>query len=483
MEPENFPPCSCNAKSSYYCETDQVFLCSHHCSTMHTSHQVYFHTSFLKPQSREGILQSLYNLKQKAENGLAFLSEKVQNIYAEINNYYDATYQEILSSIEKIEKMMEDLQKNSEFILAYPILHNFETNANRAILQLQHAFDLQVFDGPILKEIPKFLSLHSKIDDFFSGKKKEYNLDLELCESKRRFYNIFKEAMVNYPPGQNTGVLANWISSSDCKRNCEGLKLLHLNGADITETQLQCFSYIPRMYSLRELAIENFISEDFVKILESTLVHCKQIENLEMENCELEEKTCENFGKALKNCPDLKEIIICRCQNGDSIIKIIQTADLSNLTTLVLSYNIIGDDGIASLSRLFPMLHKLKYLHLDNNIFANQGGLELQIYLQYLTSLIEIDLSSNKIGEVAGEIFKVLSDLPLLSSINFSSIELVTDQEQLILQNSSKLKYLDTFVFDMTIPDNFLFELKRTLPDFAHLYRENPEQGIRVEFK
>ena len=120
-------------------------------------------------------------------------------------------------------------------------------------------------------------------------------------------------------------------------------------------------------------------------------------------------------------------------------------------------------------------------MYLNQNIIGTDGGASLKVNLKYLRNLVTIDLSSNTIGKIGGEIFETLSNLPVLSSIDISGIGLEDDQIIFIFENIHKLVFLDTIVFDMTLSNDILRDLKKNVPDYCHIYKENPIDGVTIE--
>ena len=69
----------------------------------------------------------------------------------------------------------------------------------------------------------------------------------------------------------------------------------------------------------------------------------------------------------------------------------------SNLVSLDLSYNDIGNSGLAAVARITEELN-LKKLHLRGNRFKGEGLRRLATMLMRTTTLHTLDLGDNKIG-------------------------------------------------------------------------------------
>ena len=483
MSSQELPLCECNSKSSFYCGNEEKYLCSQHLKNNHLDHSISYYSGVLKDRVKNSILQGLIKIRNKAENSLLLLNSRIESLYNEINAAYLKAQGEIANNLEIINCMIEDFDKSNNFIRVYPIILAIEENEERALKDLEHRFDFKISDKIILQEIPKFLCVYSTCSEIFSFEKEQKLINADIAIKNAEFYQLFKEAHTNYSSDDPDDNLMAWIRSIECKRNCENFKTIHIRGSSITELQIQCYNYLTRAYSIKELLLDDFVETDLEKLIDTTISNLQTLECLEIDRCEVTNTSCEKLCNSLANCNNLKEIIINECQTGEYIVKIIEKSDLSGLITLALSSTLISDSGVAKLCQFFPQLHRIKYLYLNSNFISEQGGLELRVYLKYLLTLIEINLSSNNIGNVAGEIFEALSSLPLISSIDISSIEFNQSQEPLLLENAQKLIYLDTIVFDMTMSENFLEILKPKLPEFCHIYRYNPDQFVKIEFK
>jgi hypothetical protein len=143
----------------------------------------------------------------------------------------------------------------------------------------------------------------------------------------------------------------------------------------------------------------------------------------------------------------------------------------------------ISDEGLEKISLLFPRMPSLKYLFLDSNSFGLQGSVYLIIYLPFLQELIEINLSNNKIGGCLGGIWKSLSKIKGIKTMNFSSTGAEESQLELIQASLSSFQYLESVYLDMSIQENFLRMMRSTLPSYTHIYRENSDDHVSFEFK
>ena len=485
MADQNFLRCQCNAKASYLCANDGANLCSHHFLSLHSNHEVYYYVKNLKKDFRTSIIQGLTLIKSNIESSLCELNARTQRIYNEINEMYNKTQSEIAGALEIVNTMIDDFNKaEEEMIVAYPIISQIELNTARTMEGLKHCFNLQISDVSLLREIPDLFSVFSGVQRLFKASIREQPIIPDLCEKKKHLYNVFREANSRYSNiSDPSDLLATWIHCMRHSRNTENLRLLSIDGENLSENQIECFGYLPLAYQIKEVMLSNFGKDNFDRVLDTTLSRCRHLENIEIDSCEIEGNICEKLSQVLSNSMYLKEIIISSCETGERIVKSIGNTDLSSLIMLGLPSNMIGDNGIRMLCQFFPRMSRLKYLNLRNNDLGEQAGLELRIYLRYLTKLVEIDLSSNAIGKVAGEIFESLSSLPYLGSIDYSSIQLEEFQEEIIIANVKKLKYLDTFVLDMVLSEKFLRPLKQAVPEFCHIYRNNPDQDVRIEYK
>ena len=478
-----FPKCPCNADSSFYCHTENSYLCAQHYKSHEASHNCYYYTGLLNPALCNQLIASFQNLKIKVEASVEQLNSQAQKLYDELNSQFQVAYKLIQFDIERIDVILENLQKQNEYIPAIPLFFQVLENESRVISSISQAFSLHIADQTITQELKKFISIYSGLDEFYTKEREQVQIDPREIEAIVQKYEIMKKAATLHPPSQYSDDLSNWIESMNCKRDCEKHKLLWLNGDKLTDHLIEGFSMVPNIFFIKELVLESFSSEGFDQTTDSIVSKCAYVENLQIISCEIDENAATKLSSVLQNNKNLHEIIVDDCQTGDFICVLLQKADLSLLETLVLSQTLIGDSGVSALCKLFPLLHHLKHLDLSKNYFGSQGGIELAIYLKYLTRLYEIKLSSNKIGEVAGEIFMSLSFLPRISSIDISSIDLRQEQHEFIINSIPRMGYLEILVLDFTTPESFMDVVKQIAQKFTHIYTDNPDEKIRIEFK
>jgi Leucine Rich repeat len=476
MDIRHIPNCKCNSQSYYYCYDHNDYLCTQHFKTQHLDHTVKFIIDSFTLKTKQSVVQSLLELKRKVENSLQELSSIVEKITARLHEYSSSVYQKILQDLDIINSMIQNFEVSGNLIPAYPLLEAIQSNQQRALDDIINIFDLRISDAFILSEIPKFLNVFSNINEIFTREKPKVEVPKKIVERKNKEYKNIRELQKLYPADH----LPLKVESLQSKRNCERIKVFSIDGQ--AQDNFDSYMFLFRIYTVKELILCNFTEDPILNdLVKKTIKNCKKIKKIQVESCDIGEDTCINLGKCLEKCENLNEICVALCQNGNHITRIIPEQNLSYLITLALSNNLIADEGISKICKLFPAMHRIKYLWLNSNTFSKPGGIDLSIYLKYLVTLEEINLSSNNIGMIAGEIFATLSDLPVLSKIDISSTDLWPEQEIYILKNIWKLKYLDTIVFDMTVSHELLADLKQKIPDYCHIYKENPDQSIRIE--
>ncbi|KAF0980679.1 hypothetical protein FDP41_013162 [Naegleria fowleri] len=138
--------------------------------------------------------------------------------------------------------------------------------------------------------------------------------------------------------------------------------------------------------------------------------NCPHLEKLNFISNQIGLDGCEELGKigALKH---LKSLRLDNCEISDEAC--MHLGNLSNLTTLGLYRNSIGDEGCKFLSN--GNLPKLKRLFLSHNKIGNEGCKHLGMNSKNLPELEELTLLHNTIND---EGCKYLSELSNLTSLS-----------------------------------------------------------------
>ena len=351
------PLCSCNTREKYFCLEDQSYFCLKHSSTNHCHHTIYFNTKNLDPRLLKSILNGLESLKSGIKEKLQKMTEKIQKIVDEVKNVYNTKYNESMKMIGVIDSMIEDFHKTNEFIRAYPIIQDFEENEEKALFDLQNRFEIKFNEKKILREIPKILMIYSSIDEISSRNDENVKtLSEKLKESKKRAHYLYEQARIYTSSQRFNNNILDWFRSIRVKRNLEKFCSICINGENISNLEIDLYSYIPQLYYIKKISLCNFSDLSLAKIVNLFVSQCNYIEKLKIENCDIEKNICEKIANKLSECKNISEVVIHQCRAGDFITQIIMKIDFSSIITLVLSSNYIADEGIIELSKFFPRM-------------------------------------------------------------------------------------------------------------------------------
>ncbi|XP_072891976.1 uncharacterized protein [Hemitrygon akajei] len=219
------------------------------------------------------------------------------------------------------------------------------------------------------------------------------------------------------------------LSISGCK-----IQKLWLHNVELTDSGAEdLVSILSTNPSLTKLDLSiNKLGDSGVKLVSDALrkTECK-IQKLELAMVDLTDSGAEDLVSALSTNPSLMELDLSRNKLGDSGVKVLSAAlrnteckiqklwlamvgltdsgaeDLASalstkpsLTKLDLSYNKLGDSGVKQLSAALRnpecKIRKLKLAMVD---LTDSGAEDLVSVLSTNTSLTELDLSRNKLGD------------------------------------------------------------------------------------
>jgi hypothetical protein len=109
---------------------------------------------------------------------------------------------------------------------------------------------------------------------------------------------------------------------------------------------------------------------------------------------------------AVFNAPDLTALTMCRCGlHPPAIQTLIDGLVITNLSTLNVGANNLGDRGISALAMCLGSTSKLRELNIENNRVGDAGGGALARALVTNTSLQRLLLAENCMGEPTGDVF------------------------------------------------------------------------------
>ena len=473
--------CACGVDAVFFCNQDQSHLCLPHFQVHISSHDSYFNLNSVSQSEIKGLCNELQKLKKKIEDQMNELQDSLNEIYKEINELFEKEYSKLVSSLHSIQILVDTLNSENNYVKALSIFPKLYSNPKLLIESIFHRVNL-FKNQNYLRKFNKIIKVYSDIDSLVQEFTEPEIPDDEMKQMMNLKYEIQKKAST-FKGIDEDSIINEWIQSLTVQRNIDNYKSLALNGEDYDYKTITALSFLPTVFFLKEIALVSFESNSFEQVSQEFLLKCKHLNKLLIDDCDLTKKSVSIINQALVSCQPLKEFIINKCESGDIINQIILNLNLTQLTTLVISKAMISDESIEIISKLFPKTPELKYLHLDSNNFTIQGSIFLVIYLPFLKQLIDINLSNNKIGECVGLICQSLARIQYLRSLNLSSTDTHSSQYDLILSSLPRLKHLESVYFDMTIPENILSTLKQNLPNYTHIYRENPEQAMSFEFK
>ena len=471
--------CSCGAEASFYAELEQKHLCLYHKKHFKAKGQVYFNKQVLKNKVLNEMIGELKELSSECEKTLDGLQIMVENIYRQVNEAFERESSKLLSSLAKIEEIVETLQNPQPFVQALNIFTLVQDNPAFLLSGLKDRVSLKI-NPRFSKTLESLIQVHSNLEDLLYTPTPIPAAPLSFQSASKIRYDLLKVAK-NYHPPANHGQLTLWIESLDVPRNLLQFKTLSISGTDVNEEVIDGYSLLPSVYHVRDLCLISFEKDSFDSIVSKLLSQCRKITRLQLEDCDVSKQSSEFIMNSISECEEFTELIISQCGAGDILAIIPSKVDLKYLTTLSFSKAFLADEGIEVISKLFPKMHSLCHLHLDNNAFTNQGAVSLILHLSFLQELRDINLSNNKIGECLGFIFQSLSYIPLLGKINVSSTMMHESQHDLVLGCVNRFSYLESILFDMTLPQAFLQKVKSLVPGFCHVFKDNPELEMSFE--
>lgn len=472
--------CDCGAEALFYVKTEQRHLCLAHRKAYKGYDEVYFNKAMLPKKVYNDVLAGLKETRRICENNLDALQDLVEGIYNQINEIFTRQSQKLLSSLTKINEIVETFENPDQFVRALNIFTLIQDNPPSLISSLKHRVSLKA-NKQLTNLLNSSLQVYSNLDDLLENSSDPtppsdfFKKDLKM---RQDLYKVSK----NYHPPENSGQLTDWINSINMPRNLANFKTLSITGLNISDEIIEGYSLLPNIFYIKELSLVSFEKNQFESIALKVLHQCKHLKKLQIEDCEVSNQASELIMNSLSDLEDFSEIIFNDCQAGDLLSVIPSKLNLSSLQTLAFSKSLLADEGIETVSKLFQKMHSLKYLYLDSNSFGSQGAVYLVMNLGFLQELVDIDLSSNKIGECLGFIFQSLSLIQRLARINVSSTETHESQYELILAALGKFLYLESIVFDMTLPKTFLKQAKGSVPEFCMVFQDNPDLEMCFEF-
>jgi len=463
--------CSCGNEANFYAETEQKYLCLFHRKYYRGEGRVYFNKKVLKSKVLNDMIGKLRELSMECEKALDGLQSMVEKIYREVNEVFERESSKLLSSMAKIEEIVETIQNPEQFVNALNIFTLIQDNPAFLLSSLKDRVSLKI-NPRFTKTLQSVIQVHSSLEDLLYAPSPMPAAPLSYQTTSKTRYDLLKVAK-NYHPPSNEGQLTLWIESIDIPRNLSQFKTLSISGENINEEVIDGYSLLPSIYRIRDLCLVSFEKDPLDSIVSKLLSQCQHLKRLQLEDCEISKPSSEFIMNSISECEEFSEIIISQCGAGDILAIIPSKVDLKFLTTLSFSKAYLADEGVEMLCKLFPKMHSLQHLHLDNNTFTNQGAVYLILYLSFLQELRDINLSNNKIGECLGFIFQSLSYIR--STIMHES------QYDLVLDCINRFLYLECILFDMTLPSAFLQSVKSAVPGFCHVFKDNPEQEMCFE--
>jgi hypothetical protein len=472
--------CNCGAEAGFFCAEDQVHLCLSH-KIQHPGHSLYFNQSFIKAKDKNSLINELKTLQKTCQASADQLQNLVEKVYNEINQVFQKEHEKIMNSLSSLQNILDILQSQEQFPVALNIFSKIMNNPKLLIESLKHRANLFI-NEKILKKIQNVVKFYSNVEDLIYESLEFDPPSDQLKEEMEAKYKVLKNANSFRLPSED-GLLGEWINSLSVMRNVDNFRALTIGGEEIDDESIDGYSLLPAVFFIRELALVKFETHQLELISKRVLSKCKHLNKVMFLECDIQELTIKAIKEALNQTHDLKEMIFNKCENGDILCSIPESLNLKYLTTLAFSAAMISDEGLEKISLLFPRMPSLKYLFLDSNSFGLQGSVYLIIYLPFLQELIEINLSNNKIGGCLGGIWKSLSKIKGIKTMNFSSTGAEESQLELIQASLSSFQYLESVYLDMSIQENFLRMMRSTLPSYTHIYRENSDDHVSFEFK
>lgn len=472
--------CECGVDAVFYCNQEQAHLCSSHFQTHDNSHDCYFNLNSISQSHLKSLTNELLILKKKVEGHMKELQVSIEEIYQKINDQFERENSKLMTSLNSIQVLLDTLGSKESYVKALSLFPQLYSNPKLLIESIVHQVNL-FKNQNYLDKFNKIIKVSSNVDSLVQELKQPELPDDEMIKMINLKYEIKKKAST-FKGIDEDSVLNDWIQSLSIQRNIDKYKSLAINGEDFNNQEIAALSLLPAGFFIKEIALISFESIPLEQFSQEVLLKCKHLNKILIDDCDLTQKSVSTINQALTSSQPLKEFIINNCESGDIINQITMNLNLTQLTTLVISKAMISDESIEIISKLFPKTPELKYLHLDSNNFTIQGSIFLVIYLPFLTELIDINLSNNKIGECIGLICQSLSRISSLRSINLSSIDIHSSQYDIILSTLTRFKNLESIHLDMSIPENILKILKQNLPNYTHIYRENLEQATSFEF-
>ena len=217
---------------------------------------------------------------------------------------------------------------------------------------------------------------------------------------------------------------------------CSNLKMLNLTGNFIYSEEID--TLIWAIKSLKKLMYLNLsinqIASEGLAMLGSVLP--ETIQHLNFSENRISSEGFIEFNTYLKQFPNLLSLVLYGNMNGPSSIESLgeNFKYISQLQTLNLGCNYIGDYEIMILTRYFDNLPNLLTLNLSENSISNNGMFNLIQSLPKIISLMNLDLGWNNInGDSLKGLAKCLSNLVDFSRLNLDGNPIMFDSLQTLL--------------------------------------------------
>ena len=175
---------------------------------------------------------------------------------------------------------------------------------------------------------------------------------------------------------------------------------------------------LKQVVGIKTIAISgNNISKEVCDILSSVIACNRELQSIEVSNCNLQEAEIVSITKALENCEDL------------------QSLDLSN--------NVIADNAVSNVTILIKICQSIKVVRLQNCQLHYAGIQEIVEVMVKMTCLCYIDFSDNPISDQnAMLIARVIANNKNLQKLNFSNCKLQSTGCQNLFQAMAKITNL-----------------------------------------
>ncbi|CAG9325106.1 unnamed protein product [Blepharisma stoltei] len=142
------------------------------------------------------------------------------------------------------------------------------------------------------------------------------------------------------------------------------------------------------------------LGEECGKYLAAILPYYSHASELNLDNCQLLEGSCEVIATSLIDMISLKELNLSRNRIGDKAADILSLSlsKLTKLEKLMLENIGIGTESVILISTSLLTLINLKELNLSQNRLGNQGARALANTFSYIPKLELLDIHNTEIG-------------------------------------------------------------------------------------